>query len=385
MNQVNMKFLKISTLCIAGTVLFTFNSMYASAASITGEQPCAGITVSLDKYYASGDYAEASEITIATLESTAAKFDYKNLGVANVDNHLNIRKAAGEDQKIIGKLPKDAGCTILETDKDGWAKIKSGKVTGYVMSSFLITGDDAVTKAKRVGSLVATVNTTTLNVRKDTSLLSSIITSIPIGEEFEVTDVTTDWIQLEIDNDKGYVARQYVDLSYDLQKAVLVEELESSNGVSSLRARMVAFAKQYLGNRYVYGGTSLNGGIDCSGYTQAIYRNFGYSIPRVSYSQPSAGTSISSGNAKPGDLVFYGSGSSIGHVAMYIGNGQVIHASNPRTGIKISNMYYRDPIKVWCGLPAVPGLTSHLMSSADWRVSMPERIPLAGSFGELST
>ncbi len=345
MNHVNKKFLKISTLCIAGTIIFTLNTMTSYASVIGSENPVAGVSKTIDKSCEAADTANASEITILTLESSAAK-DYSNLGIAKVDNHLNIRKEAGEDEKIIGKLPKDAGCTILDINKDGWAKIKSGKVTGYVMSSFLVTGDEAVSLAKNVGSLVATVNTTTLNVRTEASLLASVITSVPIDEELEVIDVTADWVEIEIDSDKGYVARQYVNLAYDLKKAVYVEELAASNGVSSLRANMVAYAKQFLGNPYVWGGTSLSNGTDCSGFTMGVYSHFGYSLNRTSYSQPSNGTTISSSNARPGDLVFYGSGSSISHVAIYIGNGQVIHASNPRTGIKISNMYYRDPIKV---------------------------------------
>lgn len=344
MNQVNKKFLKISTLCIAGTVLFALNTKYAGAETVYGEQPMAGITVTLDNYYNSGNTAAASEITIAALETSVAAYDYNNLGIANVENHLNIRKSPGEDQKIIGKLPKNAGCTILGVDENGWAKIKSGKVTGYVMSSFLITGDDAVVLARKVGSLVATVNTAALNVRSDESLLSEVVTSVPQDEEMEVEEVSTDWIKVKIDADEGYVARQYINLSYELQKAVTVEE--ENAGVSGIRAQMVAFAKQYLGNPYVWGGTSLTSGTDCSGFTMRIYANYGYSLPRVSRSQASAGVSVNSSNIKPGDLVFYGSGSYINHVAMYIGNGQVIHASNPRTGIKISNMYYRSPIKI---------------------------------------
>lgn len=344
MNTMNKKLLKISTLCIAGTIMFALNTNIASADTVYGEQPIAGITVTLDNYYNSGTAAASSEITIATLESSVAAYDYSNLGIANVENHLNIRKAPGEDQKIIGKLPKNAGCTIIEVNKDGWAKIKSGKVTGYVMSSYLITGDKAVSLAKKVGSLVATVNTQTLNVRSEQSLLGSVITSVPIDEEMEVVDVTTDWVKVKIDADEGYVARQYINLSYELQKAVTNEEV--SAGVSGIRAQMVAYAKQFLGNPYVWGGTSLTNGTDCSGFTMGIYRKFGYSLPRVSRSQASSGTSVSSSNIKPGDLVFYGSGSYISHVAMYIGNGQVIHASTTRTGIKISNMYYRSPIKM---------------------------------------
>lgn len=338
------KFLKISTLCITGTIMFALNTKIASADTVYGEQAIAGITVTLDNYYNSGTVAASSEITIATLESSVAAYDYSNLGVANVDNHLNIRKAPGEDQKIVGKLPKNAGCTIIDIDKDGWAKIKSGKVTGYVMSSFLITGDKAVSLAKKVGSLVATVNTQTLNVRSEQSLLGGVITSVPVGEEMEVVEVTTDWVKVKIDADEGYVARQYVDLSYELLKAVTNEEV--SAGVSGVRAQMVAYAKQFLGNPYVWGGTSLTNGTDCSGFTMGIYRKFGYSLPRVSRSQASVGRSVSSSSIKPGDLVFYGSGSYISHVAMYIGNGQVIHASTTRTGIKISNMYYRSPIKM---------------------------------------
>ncbi len=116
--------------------------------------------------------------------------------------------------------------------------------------------------------------------------------------------------------------------------------------MSGVRAQMVAYAKQFLGNPYVWGGTSLTNGTDCSGFTMGIYRKFGYSLPRVSRGQASVGRSINSASVKPGDLVFYGSGSYISHVAMYIGNGQVIHASTTRTGIKISNMFYRSPIKI---------------------------------------
>ena len=175
-------------------------------------------------------------------------------------------------------------------------------------------------------------------------MLAGVVTSVPIDEELEVTSVTTDWVKVKIDADEGYVARQYIDLSYQLEKAVSVDELAA--GVSGIRAQMVAYAKQFLGNPYVWGGTSLTNGTDCSGFTMGIYAKYGYYLPRVSRSQAYSGTSVNSSNLKPGDLVFYGSGSYINHVAMYIGNGQVIHASNPRTGIKISNMYYRSPIRM---------------------------------------
>ena len=166
-------------------------------------------------------------------------------------------------------------------------------------------------------------------------------------------------------SDKVFIAKEFVSVSYQLKKAVKiktnVEKKESSKGSSSseggssssssssssVGSSMVAYAMQFLGNPYVYGGTSLTHGTDCSGFTQGIYAHFGYSIPRTSSAQAAASTTISSSELRPGDLIFYGSGSSVSHVAMYMGGGQVIHASNPSDGIKISNAFYRTPIK--CG------------------------------------
>lgn len=115
---------------------------------------------------------------------------------------------------------------------------------------------------------------------------------------------------------------------------------------TSLRKNMVSYAKKFLGNRYVYGGTSLTKGTDCSGFTMRIYQKFGYRIPRTSRAQASASKKISSREMKQGDLIFYGSGKRVSHVAMYIGNGKVIHASNRKDGIKISKWNYRTPIKI---------------------------------------
>ena len=112
-----------------------------------------------------------------------------------------------------------------------------------------------------------------------------------------------------------------------------------------LRDDMVSYALQFVGNPYVYGGTSLTNGTDCSGFTMGIYKNFGMSISRTSREQATDGKSIKSSELKKGDLVFYASGGRINHVAMYIGNGKIVHASNSRTGIIVSNMNYRTPYK----------------------------------------
>ncbi|MDE6980450.1 MAG: C40 family peptidase, partial [Lachnospiraceae bacterium] len=105
-------------------------------------------------------------------------------------------------------------------------------------------------------------------------------------------------------------------------------------------------ALQFVGNPYVYGGTSLTNGADCSGFTLSIFAKYGIYLPHSSAAQAGYGRRINASEAQPGDLFFYGSGSRISHVAIYIGNGQIVHASSRRTGIKISNAYYRSPICV---------------------------------------
>lgn len=115
--------------------------------------------------------------------------------------------------------------------------------------------------------------------------------------------------------------------------------------ISATRTAIVAYAKQFLGNPYVYGGTSLTNGADCSGFTQGIYQHFGITTGRTSRDQAANGRAIAVSAVQPGDLLFYASGSYINHVALYIGDGKVIHASNATTGIIISPYDYRTPYK----------------------------------------
>jgi len=128
-----------------------------------------------------------------------------------------------------------------------------------------------------------------------------------------------------------------------LQKAVTVEELQA--GVSGVRADMVAFAKQFLGNPYVWGGESLTYGTDCSGFTQSVFKDHGISIPRTSKAQAAVGRTVSLDSRKPGDLIFYRKYGTINHVALYIGNDKVISAGSPSTGIRITEYNYREPYK----------------------------------------
>lgn len=294
---------------------------------------------------------EANEEIMLSAEALSAEetepadyWGYTNLGIAHVDNHLNIRQEPNENGKLIGKLPKDAACEILEIDENGWAHIKSGKVDGYCSTEFLYMGDDAIARGKEVASMIAIVNTETLKVREEPNTDSIVITLIPLEEELEVVEIMDNgWVKFLLDDEEAYVSGEYVDVEERLEKAVTLTELLYGQGVSDVRVDLVQYAKQFVGNPYVWGGTSLTNGADCSGFTMSIYKKYGVSLPHHAASQAQLGTSVSFSEIQPGDLIFYAKNGSINHVAIYIGNGQVIHASSPKTGIKISGMNYRTP------------------------------------------
>ena len=296
----------------------------------------------------SGVILEASKTEVeyvrAYEKAKNANWGYTNLGIANVDNNLNIRAVAAEDGKLVGKLPKDAACEVLDSD-DTWAHIKSGKVEGYVSQEYLLTGIPAKRRAEELAVTMAKVTTDSLKVRAEANTDSEVITLVPNGEELEVADVEGDWVRVYLDDEEVFVSAQYVEVGAQLGTAITMTELFYGQGVSDVRVDLCQYAKEFLGNPYVWGGTSLTKGADCSGYVLSIFKKYGISLPHSSVAQAGSGTAIKVSEAQPGDLIFYGNGRSINHVAIYIGGGQVIHASNPKTGIRISNVSYRSPVK----------------------------------------
>ena len=120
--------------------------------------------------------------------------------------------------------------------------------------------------------------------------------------------------------------------------------VEQDDPYGNLRQKILEYANSFVGNPYVWGGTSLAHGCDCSGFTMGIMAQYGVYLPHSSRAQANCGTRISTSELKPGDLLFYGSGNYISHVAIYMGGGQIVHASDSRTGIIISNAFYRTPI-----------------------------------------
>ena len=295
-----------------------------------------------------GDSADGT--VDASQVNAAEQCGYENIAMSVIgEGNLNIRDSASTAGSIVGKMTNHNACEILGVEGD-WTQIESGKVTGYVKSEYIVTGDEALAIAEEEIKTVATVEagTTTLNVRSEASTDSSILSLVGDGEDLVVSQENdgSGWIQVEVDDEYGYVSADYVTVSKKLPTAKTITEIRYGDGVSDVRVALVQNALQYVGNRYVWGGTSLTKGVDCSGFTMQIMAQYGIYLPHSSRAQPAYGTKISSSEAQPGDLFFYGSGKSINHVAIYIGNGQIVHASNKRDGIKISNAFYRSPICV---------------------------------------
>lgn len=295
---------------------------------------------------------ESEQANEAAQTPTAAQTcGYTNLGMSVISSgNLNIRQEASTDSEVVGILTNHNACELLE-DAGEWYKVTSGKVTGYVNKQYLVTGDEAEAIAEQEIKTVATVNTETLNVRAEKSTDAAVLSQVGNSEAFTVNSVADGWVEISVDDSVGYISQDYVTLAQALPTAKTIEQVKYGDGVSDVRASVVSYALQFVGNRYVWGGTSLEKGVDCSGFTMRILGKYGISLPHSSRAQPSYGTKISASEAKPGDLFFYGSGRSISHVAIYIGNGQIVHASNKRDGIKVSNAYYRNPICVARYLP----------------------------------
>ena len=302
----------------------------------------AGIASLLDTHLTQEEYVAIAK------EAQGASWGYTNLGIANVESgNLNVRAEASKNAKLVGKMPNNAACEILELDKEtGWARIQSGEVEGYVSIDYLLTGADAKLRASTLIRTVVIADTDGLRVRDEANVDSAVLTQILKGEEMEYVETLDGWFKVSIDGAEGYVSAEFAHIEENLKTAVTMSELLYGMGVSDVRVELCEYAKQFVGNPYVWGGTSLTKGADCSGFVLSVYKKFGVTLPHYSGSQANSGTKISFSEIQPGDLIFYADSSgTINHVAIYIGNNQVIHASSPSTGIKISKYNYRTPVK----------------------------------------
>ena len=394
---------KAAACCLTATILLAGQANMAMAASFEAEIPEAGMSLVLNNYFARVDSSSAgiSRImnpTVTSVEEETVevveKSIYDTIAVSRVDSYVNVRTTPSTDGEVVGKIYDGSAATILTTEGE-WYQIESGNVTGYIKSEYFVTGSDAEALATELAHRIGTVNTTTLYVRSEATTESACLTLIPLGEEYTVVEEVEGWAKIEIDSIQGWVSKEYLDIRVEFEEAVSIEEerailaeqeaakkaaeearrkanaaaqaqanaaaqvapaaptpsvttetaaapVTTSSANSALGEAIAAYAMQFVGNPYVYGGNSLTKGTDCSGFVKLIYQEFGYSTTRRASTQYNDGRKIAVSDVKPGDLVFYGNGG-IDHVAIYAGNGKVVHASTTRTGIKVSDLYYRTP------------------------------------------
>lgn len=414
--------LKIAVCCLAGTIFTAipaYNVMaapsagvseYASAileSELNASSTSAGVSSAVADYFEknivssenrSAEKADAEakkskpkKVAKEVKKSQEDTSKYKNMAVAQVNDYINIRKKPNENAELLGKLHSNSVATVIRKKGD-WYKIKSGSVIGYVKGDYVVVGDEDLIKS--VGVQIAKVNTTTLKVRSKASKKADVVTLVPDGEELTVASMKSfkdGWVKVAVDDGKGYVSIDYVDITREYtyaesraeeearlaieQARIAAEEAvaeraqaesqtgsssgtgsSSSTGTGSSSAStdsapvstsssgqaVINYASQFLGNPYVYGGSSLTGGTDCSGFVMSVYAHFGVSLPHSSSALRSVGYGVSYSSMQPGDILCYD-----GHVAIYAGGNTVIHASNPADGIKYTSpANYRPVIAV---------------------------------------
>lgn len=437
---MNYRALRMTTCCLASAITLTATSVTAGAAPIAGasgltnanvvseltaSSPASGISLALSQYLAensisaNGVAKQTTDIQTVTAsdmaepaaeaeQETEKKEKKKVMVVAQVEGCVNVRAHADEDSEVLGKLYDESVGTVIKK-VDGWYKIQSGNVKGYVKADYVKVGTKKL--LRKVGTRIATVDTQTLRVREKADADAKVMELVPGGEELTVvSEAKKDdgWVKVSVESGEGYVSLDYVNLSTEYtyaeskeeEAARLAEEeadrkaaeeaaaavaaaqsqagqsssssgsssskssgssssgsssssSSSSSGSSSSNSSYSApsgsngqavanYACQFVGNPYVYGGSSLTNGADCSGFVMAVYAAFGVSLPHSSSALRSCGRGVSLDDIQPGDIVCYS-----GHVGIYVGNNTIVHASTPATGIKYTSpVTYRTVLAV---------------------------------------
>lgn len=256
---------------------------------------------------------------------------YRNMAVSLADPYVNVRSKADTDSKIAGIMKKNTVAEITGEEGD-WYAVKSGSISGYVKKEYLSVGDQALIESVKFRE--AKVTTETLRVRAEASEDADVVCLVGMDDRLKVvSEDAADWVKVKTSDGEGFVSLSYVEVSdaFHYAEKPEKEDLSSAGG-----SGVADYALKFVGNPYAWGGTSLTNGADCSGFVMSVYAHFGVSLPHSSSALRGAGKGVSYSEAQPGDIICYP-----GHVGIYIGGGQIVHASNPSDGIKVSSATYR--------------------------------------------
>lgn len=371
-------------ICLSAVVFFTNINIDVQASGVSSVLPSAGINAALTKgttleSLQSNDNGEG--IRLETMIELSAEENsqnqvkkeivipdekLENVVVIQVKDYANVRSTPSDRGAVIGKIYDKAVGTICSQEK-GWYEIKSGNVIGYVKDDFCVVGNDAKLLAAEYGTRMAKVLCDGLAVRSEADAGATILGMVAMGDELLVTGEINGWVRVDVEEGFGWIAEDYVNVYTDYIRAESTEEeqkrLEKEQKERD-KARIAAaksvistveetdenamgiavaeYAVQFIGNPYVWGGTSLTEGADCSGFVLKVYEKFGVELPHSSASDRQQGYAVDGlENAQPGDLICYS-----GHVALYIGDGQIVHAASEKSGIKVSEADYRQILAI---------------------------------------